>query len=136
MSAGCRHAAPGRFEDRVALGMFHPDESAVTFMALLKVADATRKRVAGRDLRSIASDKDSADPANPVRAQRRRAQSRLHLGAGWQVSTVHVALENFPIVELRSCLRKLVLTLPQQVDFRLSFGDASGLEVRVGGACV
>ena len=55
------------------------DKSSVALMALLDVAHASRERVAGCDLRSVAGDKDSADPANPVRAQRRRAQSHPHL---------------------------------------------------------
>jgi hypothetical protein len=131
MGAGRRHAAPGRFEDRVAFGMFHPDESAVALMALLEVAYASRKRVAGRDLRSIAGDKHSADPANPVRAQRRREQSLPHLGAGRHASTVHVALESFPIVHLRSSLSKLVST--QQVEFGLSFGECAGQGILVSG---
>ena len=44
MRAGRRHAPSGRFEDRVALGMLHPDESSVALMALLEVAHASRER--------------------------------------------------------------------------------------------
>jgi hypothetical protein len=94
------HAAPGRLEDRVALGVLHPDESSVTFVALLEIADIRGKRVAGGDLRPVASDKDSANLANPVGAQRRRVQSRVHLGAGRKALTVQVALSHCLVVEL------------------------------------
>ena len=64
--AGRRHAAPSGLEDGVALGMLHPDESSVAGMALLEIAHARRKRVAGRDFRAVAGDKHRADPADPV----------------------------------------------------------------------
>ena len=124
MGAGRRHPAPGRCEDRVALGMLHPDESAVAFMALPEVAHAGRKRVAGRDLRSVAGDKDSADSANPVRAQRRCAESCPHFGAARRAVTIHVVLGSFPVVALRARLRKLVSTLRQEIELRLLLGDA------------
>jgi hypothetical protein len=38
----------------VALGVFHPDEAAVAGMAFVEVANAGRKRIAGRNLGSVA----------------------------------------------------------------------------------
>lgn len=136
VGAGRRHAPPGGFENRVALGVLHPDESPVAFMALLEVAHASRERVAGRDLRAIAGDKDSADPANTVRAQRGRAEGRPHLSAGRRASTVHVDLLSLAAVDLRACLRQLVSTFGQELEFRLLLRDASRYEVVVRGAGV
>ncbi len=90
VGAGRRHAPSSRLENGVAFGMLHPDESSVAGMALLEIAHAHRKRVAGRDFRTVAGDKDRADFADPVWAQGSRAKSRLNLGAGRRALTVHV----------------------------------------------
>jgi hypothetical protein len=92
--AGRRHATSSRLEDHVALCVLHPDEPSVARMALLKIAHPRRKGVAGRDFRTVAGEKDRADFAHPVWAQRSGAQSRLNLGAGRRALAVHVDLTN------------------------------------------
>ena len=74
-----RHAASSRFEDGAALSMLHPDESSVAGMAVLEIADARWKCVAGRDFCTVAGDKDRADFADPVWAQRSGEKSDLNL---------------------------------------------------------
>ena len=81
MGARGRDPAPGGFEDRGALGMLHPDETAVARMPLLLVANARREGVAGSDDGALARDKDRADLPNAVRAAPRRMQRRLKVRA-------------------------------------------------------
>jgi len=50
---GGGEAAPGGLENGVAFRMLHPDETAVTFMAFIEVANAGRKGVAGGDLGAV-----------------------------------------------------------------------------------
>ena len=92
--AGRRHAASSRLENGVAFGMLHPDESSIAGMALLEIANVCRKGVAGHDFRTVAGDKDRADFADPVWAQRSGKKSRLNLGAWRRALAVHVDLES------------------------------------------
>jgi hypothetical protein len=94
VGASRRHAASSRFEDGAALGMLHPDESSVADMAVLEIADARWKCVAGRDFCPVVGDKDRADFADPVWAQRSGEKSHLNLGAGRRALAGHVDLES------------------------------------------
>ena len=94
VGAGRRHAPSSRLENSVAFGMLHPDEPSVAPMAFLEIAHARRKGVAGRDFRTVAGDKDRADFADPVWAQRSGKKSRLNFGAWRRALAVHVDLES------------------------------------------
>src|SRR5579863_5315575 len=78
MRAGRRYAAARRLENRVTLGMLHPDETTVAGMAFLEVSHPRRERVARGDFRTVLGRQHGPDFADPVWACCGGAQGRLH----------------------------------------------------------